>query len=513
MSRTKNSVRNMSVSALGQIVQVIVQFVCRTFFVEMLGSEYLGVNGLFSNILSMLSLSELGFGAALTYSMYEPLHKKDMDTIQRLLNLYRKIYKYIILIMITLGMLLLPVLPVFIKDYAQYESLQDLHLIYLMFLTNTAASYVFVHKRSLIDASQNSYVYVTIQKMMIVLQNVLQIVLLWYTHDFFAYLAVQIAITLLSNIIISRQADRMFPVVVKAGKDKLPSVDLKKSIYKNTLAMSMHKLGAVLVDGTDNLILSKMVSLESVAVYSNYCLLIGNLNAFVGVIFRAVTASVGDLGATKNKDKQSGVFYNFYFISFWFFGFTAVGMTIALNHFVYLWVGEKYVFSIPIVLVLVLNYYLRGMRIVINIFRDALGVFWYDRYKPIFEALINLIASVVLVKYFGIIGVFIGTAVSTLMVNFWVEPYVLFKYVLKGDLSAFIKKWIVYFVETMFAVGICYLACNEIPYTWSGLLLKCMVVTVIYNMAFILVFYRSDEFRAVFEQIRHVVATRKVKGG
>lgn len=503
MSRTKNSAKNIVVSVFGQFIQIIFQFVCRTVFINTLTIEYLGINGLFSNVLSMLSLAELGFGTALIYSMYKPVFDDNKEQLTRLVNLYRKIYLVIAGIILLLGLGLLPFLKYLINDYNKYENLADLSVIFLLYLVNTIFSYLYIYKKSIIDAYQKNYMYITIQKGLLVTQNILQIIFLLFTHDFVVYLIIQIIFTAVTNIIISAKADLMFPFL-RLNKKILPTTCEKKVIYKNTAAMAMHKIGAVVVNSTDNLILSSLVSLGSVAIYANYLLIIANLNGFIEIVFKAVTASIGNLGASNDRKRLTDIFDTLTFIEFWVYSFSSICLYILLNHFITIWIGKNFLFTNEVVFTLVLNFYLKGMRVVINVFRDSLGLFWYDRYKPILEALVNLVVSIILTKWIGIAGVFAGTAVSTLMVCFWIEPYILYKYALIGRLRRYFVVYFKYVLTTLTAGGIINIICNHIKTDFFGLIIKMILVCVVYNLIILLLFRKSKEYIETVRILRNV---------
>lgn len=508
MFRSQNSAKNIVVSVIGQMAQIVLQFICRAVFIQTLSQEYLGISGLFTNVISVLSLAELGFGTALIYSMYDPIHKDDKDKITRLINLYRRIYIIIAGVIFVLGISLLPFLRYLIKDYSDYENLSNLPLIYLLYLVNTLFSYVYIYKKSIIDAYQKNYVYVAIQKGLLVAQNLLQMLFLVLTHNFIVYLSIQIVVTLLTNLIISRQADKMFPFI-NNDRTCQPSRTEKKVIYKNTSAMAMHKFGAVVVNSTDNLILSSLISIISVAIYSNYSLIITNLNGFIELVFKAVTASVGDLGASKDSKRLNEVFNTLTFVQFWIYSFSSICLYALLNHFIKLWIGGDYIFGNATVFVLVLNFYLKGSRVVINVFRDSLGLFWYDRYKPVFEALVNLLVSIVLAKTVGIIGVFIGTAVSTLSVCFLVEPYILYKHALGRGLKKYFFTYIKYFFVMISMGALLNYMCIFLNSNITGLVLKLLLITVIYNLFIAFLFRRTNEFNESVNIVKKVLRSRR----
>lgn len=502
MSRTKNSLLNISTNVLGQIVQMILQFISRTIFVWLLGEEYLGVNGLFGNILNLLSLTELGFGTAIIYSLYKPIAENDREHILRLMNMYRRIYSIVAFSILGLGLLLVPFLDNFI---AGETTIPNLKLLYILYLLNTVASYFLVYKRSLIEANQKQYICTVYQKAFAIIQNFVQIIVLLVFRNYILYLLVMIACNILTNIAISIKADRMYPWL-KCNNKAMPDKMEQKAIYKNTLAMSMHKLGTVCVNSTDNLLMSALVNLGSVGIYSNYTLITGNISLFAGLIYSSLTASIGNLGASDSKQKLYDTYKTLNFFCFIVTSFCTVCLFSLLNPFITVWIGSRYTFNMSVVAIIVLNYYLAGMRQMTLKFRDALGIFWYDRYKAIAEATINLVCSFVLTKLFGIIGIFIGTTLCNVCVNLWVEPYVLYKHGFQKSTKEYYVSYGMYTAFTLGVSAILYIM-NQMIEDGGVVLLfvKICLTVVVYVVAFVVIFIRNPQLKSLLLILRGVV--------
>lgn len=505
MSRTKNSLMNISVNIVGQIVQMILQFVSRTVFVWFLSEEYLGVNGLFGNILNLLSLTELGFGTAIIYSLYKPISENDEKHITQLMNMYKRIYTIVAFVILGIGLLLVPFLNYFI---AGESSIPNLKLLYVLYLLNTVFSYFLIYKRSLIEANQKQYICTFYQKTMSIIQNIVQIFILFLTRNYILYLIVMIVCNIMTNVCISWKADRMYPWLKNDDKS-MPDKAERTTIYKNTLAMSMHKLGTVCVNSTDNLLMSALVSLGSVGIYSNYTLITGNVSLFAGLIYNSLTASIGNLGASVGKQKLYDTYKILNFFCFMVTSFCTLCLFSLLNPFITVWIGTKYTFNIGIVSIIVLNYYLSGMRQMTLKFRDALGIFWYDRYKAVAEAAINLVCSFALTKIYGIIGIFVGTTLCNVCVNLWVEPYILYKYGFQKSSKEYYMDYALYTLFTVSVAAILYLMNQMLVGT--GMILFCIktcLTVLIYIVMFIALFFRNIQFRKLLDILNGMIKRR-----
>ncbi len=493
--RTKNSFFNFMANTGSYIINLILSFVTRTIFIHVLSAEYLGINGLFGNILSVLSLAELGIGTAMIFHMYKPIAEENEDEIRKLMNLYRILYAIVAGVVTVLGLVLVPFLDVLIKDKPDIDGLTTIYLLYLL---NTVCSYLWGYKRAIIDGHQKSYVGTIYNTVFTTIQFVLQIIVLLVFKEFIIYLVIQIACSILTNIFVAHKADKMYPYLKKDRKS-LPEKKQIKSIFKNMGAMSIHKLGDVVLNNTDSLVMSSFVGIVSVGIYSNYLMISASINTALMGVLGSTTASIGNLNASEDKESVFRVFKVLEFLCFWIYSYVCVGMMIVFNPFMEAWAGEEYVFTLGIVFLFVLNFYISGMRKVVLIFRDAMGLYWYDRYKPIFEVIINLVVSIVLANYIGIAGVFIGTFVSVMSTCFWIEPLVVYKHGFERKVSHYFGLFFKY-TAIMFAVGgLSYWVCSFVDMGgFLEVILKSIIVTVLYNGILLLLFFRTMEFKELW---------------
>lgn len=437
--------KNIKYSVLNYIVINVLKFLVRMVFVKTLSIEYLGVNSLFGNILVMLSLAELGVGPAIIYSLYKPLAVMDKERIKSIMRLFKRVYINIGFTILALGLCLYPNLDCFIKGNTNIE---DLKYFYLVFLSNTVVSYFWSYKRSLLIADQKQYIVNIYQSMAQAIVAVLQIVFLLIVPNYWYYIFLMFIGTIFENFIIAKKTDEEF--VFLSEHAELIDEGLKKEIQKNTMAMIVHKIGGMVVFGSSNLILSKFVGLAAVGLYSNYQLVITALNAFAGKFFEAITASIGNLIVIESNEKKVKAFKITQFTTALQASVCFCGLYVLFNQFVELWVGKKYLFNDDVVSALVVSFYITYMRKAVLMFRDACGLFWNDRYKPIAESIINLAASIYLTIHYGIVGVIWGSIISTVLTCFWVEPYILLRNAIDMQLKDYFFD---YFKFTFVTIG------------------------------------------------------------
>lgn len=492
--RSENAMKNIIVNISSQLVSIILSFLCRTIFIQMLGETYLGISGVFSNVLSMLSLAELGIGSAIVFSMYRPLAQNDHKKIAALMALYKKAYHTIGWIVAAVGLAITPFYPYFIKDASD---LPNLTFIFLLYVFNSSLTYFFSYKQSIIVADQKSYICTLYQYGFCITQNLLQIWILIQTKNFILYLAVQILFSFFTNLFLARKANKMYPYLKKYEKEKLSKPD-RAAIVKNIKALFMHRLGGVIVTQTDSILLSAFFGVVIAGIYSNYYLITNTLRGLTSQLFSGMTASVGNLGVVENRERSYDIYLAINFAGFWIFSFCSICLFCLFNPFILLWTRQNLLFSEPIVFFISVNFFITGMRQATLLFKDALGLFWYDRYKSVFEAAVNLVSSIVLALLIGKIGIFIGTFLSTITVCFWVEPLVLYRHGFQRSVRSYFNRYAFYTILT-FAVGfLTWYCCNLIGGTsFYQFALKCVVCLIVPNLLYFLVFSKSKEFQYI----------------
>lgn len=445
-SRTQNVMRNVSFSLLCRVIDFVFNFAVRIIFVRLLGEEILGINGLFTNILTWLSLADLGFGTAMSFSFYKPLAEKDEQKLSALTHFYRKVYGIIMLSVLVVGLLLVPFLDVFIKLDAPIPHLTTYYVILLL---NTTVSYLFVYKSSILRADQNEYIISTCSTVFNILKAVTQIIVLLFYRDYRLFLIIQVLFTILNNIFTSHVANKKYPFLNK-------KVDLskkeRKDIYQNVGAVLLYKISGTLLNGTDNILISMIVGTVFVGYYSNYLFAINSITGFITVIFSSIYGSLGNLLNDKNSKKNEEVFNHLVYFGYFIGCITAACFIGVFNDYIRIFFGEQYLLDNATMLVIVFNYYLSCICQPIWTFRETAGMFKKVKYTMAFAAIINLVLSILLGYLWGIFGIILASAISRIVTYFWYEPVLLYKDIFKTDVYKYFIKIGKYFLLSLIAL-------------------------------------------------------------
>jgi len=510
MSRLENTAKNFIWSTISTLLGALIGFVSRTVFIHVLGTDYLGVNGLFTNLLTMLSFTELGIGAAINFSLYKPLALNDIEQIKSLMNFYKKAYGIIAGIITVLGLILLPFIKLFITGG---EGIQNIYLIYLIFLFNTSYSYLFTYKRTLLFADQKSYLITNIQMVINILTLLIQLAILLVFKNYIAYLASMVVMGVLQNFYVNGYINKRYPYLLEKKVQNL-SKENRASILKNVKALLLHKMGDLCINQTDNIIISSFINITVVGLVSNYYLIINTVNSFLVNLFNAANASWGHLIATETEEKRLDIFNGYNFLAFCFFGWASICFYNLLNPFITLWIGEDKLIGQGIVNLVIINFYVTGMRIPLANIKAAAGVYFQDRFVSLIQAAINLVISIVSVRYLGLAGVFMGSVVSSLLVPCWYRPIVVYRYVLAASPKTYFIKYICYALVTGVNTGITsalstWLFKNGI--TWVSVCGTGIICTAIPFIVICLCFRHTKEYRYVKGLVKTLAYDRVLK--
>lgn len=502
--RTRYTLINMVVNIGGQLINQVLLFISRMVFIHYLSAAYLGVNGLFTDVLGILNLAELGIGTAMIFSLYEPAAKDDEHKLAQLMNLYKILYRVVAAAVLVVGLALMPFLGFFIKDSSGIENLK---LIYLMYVANSVCSYLLSYKNSIYLAYQKAYVKNICAVICDAIKTVLQIIVIVLTRNFILYLLAQFVMQFIPNVIVSVMVDREFPYLKECKE--LPEKAEFQHIMRNVGAMSLHKLATVIVRNTDSLLMSSFVGLLSVGIYSNYKIVLSGINNLMDKFSNAFTGSLGNLSAIEDETRVYGIYRELEQLYFFIYSYWTAGMIALMNPFIILCFGREYSFSLLTVIIIVAEFYITGQRKVNLMFREAKGLFWYDRYKAVAEAIINLVVSLILVQRFGVAGILGGTIISSVTTCVWVEPYVLMRYGIRENWQERLRDYFVRYVERIVLVAaMTAAACAWVYFCPADnillFLLDGIVYTLFYGAVMFVLFRKNREFLLLKERVLNI---------
>lgn len=505
-SRTRNSAYNVVFSIGGYAFTMILQLVGRKVFLMMLTNEYLGLGGLFSSILSMLALSELGIGSAMIYALYKPVADNNIEKIKSLMALYKKLYTIIGILILVAGVFMTPFLQVFIKDMPEIKYIR---IYFMLYVFNSAFTYFCTYKRSLIICNQKEYISTTTTTIASLVTRVLQIIVLILTRSYMLYLGVQIIVTVCENLWISHIANKLYPYITEKNIAPLVKED-KIAIKKNVAAMFAHKMGDVIVNTTDSIIISRILGLTSVGLFSNYNLILSNILSISNKIIYSLNASVGNLTASTDKKHSEDILNTILLVSYFFQCFVTTALVVLMQDFVYMWLGADNLLPTITVIIFVANLYIATMRAPIIVFRNATGTFWNDRYKPIIESVANLVISIPLTYVMGIGGVKLGTLISTLTVAFVWEAHVLYKYYFNKSVLGYLFKQLKYMSVTIASVLITYAICSFVHTNLIvTFVVKVIICCIVPNGINIILFHKTSEFGIFQAKVQSLLKRRR----
>lgn len=509
-SRTENAINAFVLTALSNIINIAMGLVYRSAFLHLLSAEYLGVNGLFTNILSVMSIAELGITNSIMYRMYKPIKDNDIQQIGQIIAFLKKAYRLIMISILGFGIILLPFLRLLISDASEIPADINLYVVYGIFMFQTLSSYFFSYNQIILSADQKQYYLSLCTLSTNMFRYVSQLCVLWFTRNYVLTLMIGICITVFSNFIVSCYASQTYKEVMHY-KGRISS-KLKYNVLNDVKATAFHRIGGKIVTSTDSILISKYVSLAAVGLYSNYSFIIVNLESVIAQALGAFASSIGNASVTLSKGENYKIFKKLQFASLCVGLITTVCLYVLTEPFIRFWVGAEMILSKGVLIFLCVDYYFTITRQICLSFTNATGLFIKDKLRPIFQSVINLTVSIVLVNQIGLVGVFIGTVISYLVTVFWREPMILFKYYFDCSSKEY---WISFILFAVMTIVDCCLVSNIVRNTVTGVLGWAVtgILAVVISVITIAIFtFHSEEFRfysSFFIQIIRRQCTKK----
>ena len=518
-SRTMNTALNLMSGIGGQLLNLLLQFIVRTVFVQTLGKAYLGIGGVFSNILSMLSLAELGVGSAILFKLYDPIARNDQHRIAVLMRFYRTAYQFIGAFVAVIGLVLIPFLQYLVKDYGRLEAVGiNAVLIYILFLSRAVSSYFFfAYKSAIINANQQEYLVNVIKYIGSIVSSILQIILLLTVADFTLYVLVTTFTVIGENLVTAYLAGRMYPYINERTDEKLSREEIK-GLFKDCLALVFYRLNGVVLKATDNLVLSGFIGIDIVALYSNYYIIYTAISNISNRLFGSVTHSLGNLHTEHNVAHEYSIYKVMCLIAAIFGGTACVGIACVIDEFVGVWIGQEWVIAAPFAVLMGLEAYTLPIKSMQARLRSSMGLFQQGKSRPIIGMAINLVLSIALVQVWGVHGVILATIIADWATLIWYDPIVIHKHGYHNykPVSGYFLRLLKYTLTTVAVGALNLLICRNVltGHGWLSVVFHAVICALTTPAAILAVSWRTEEAAYVRKRIRSVMAgmIRKIKG-
>lgn len=496
IEKTRNAKRNIAVGLINKLVVLLLPFLVRTAFIYSLGAEYLGLNSLFTAILNVLNMTELGFSSAVIFSMYEPIANDDTDTVCALLNFYRKVYRIIGLVILFVGVVLIPFLPHLINGECPDEL--NIYVLYIIYLVNTVVSYLlFAYKKSILEALQRKDILFWVDTLTVGLTNLVQFVLLLIWHDvhvYYLYVIILLFFTVINNLISAIVVEKKYPQYKCYGKlSEKNSTTIKKQVS----GLMVNKICQMTRNSFDSIFVSAFLGLTMTTIYNNYYYVLNAVVGFTTIFTNAITAGVGNSLVIDTKEKNYKDFCTFDFMYMWISGWAAITMFCLYQNFMVLWVGEDLTLSVVISLLFSLYFYVLKIGDIRSTYSSAAGLWWENRHRAIIEVIVNIVLNYAFVRLWGVYGIIIATIIPILTINNTVGMRILNTHYFKkerGTVEFFLKN-LIYFVTTLIAGIITWVVCRFTPDNIVGLLVKGVICVIIPNAIYLLFYRKYGDFK------------------
>ena len=512
IERTRNAARNIAWGLIEKIVSIVLPFITRTVMIKVLGAEYLGLNSLFTSILSVLSISELGIGTAIVFSMYRPIAEDDNDTLCALLNTYKKVYHVIGSIILIAGLVITPYLPRLI--HGDHPADVNLYVLYFVYLFNTVISYfLYAYKAALFSAYQRRDLISKRAATVNFVGNLLMILMLLTVRNYYAYVVVIPLTTILTNLANAYLANKMFPTVQCKGSI---TKEMQHGIKKRIVGLVSFKIYNVVFTSVDSIVISSFLGLTPLAIYNNYYYVQHAVVGFLTIFTSSITAGIGNKMVTNSPEENYSDFKNLVFANGWLCSWCAVCMFCLYQHFMKLWVGDALTFPFSTMTLMVFYFLLPRITALTYTYREAAGLWWEDRVRPLIATVVNLIVNLILVQVIGMNGVIISTLICSAFINIPWGAVVLFRHYFRRNVKEYLLSIFCYIMISSIAGVLTYFCCLIINGTGIiSLIVKCLICLAVPNAVFYVIYRHKPEFGYIKKLIGRITGntTKRIKKG
>lgn len=421
----QRGILNVVVSIVTKVITMILAIVVKRLLIRICGNEINGLNALLVSVIGFLSVAELGIGSAITFCMYKPVAENKRDQVAGLLSLFKKAYFIVGIIIMLAGLMITPFIHILARDYANLNV--ALRESFVLMLISVVITYAYSAKISLLNAYKNNYIATAITSGGMIIQQLLQIVVLYYTHSFIAYVCCRIAASLIQWIATDIVVKKPYSDVLH--NSQTVDAETKATLTRSIKAMFLHKVGYLLVNTADSIVISYYVGVAALGRYSNYTMILASMTGIINLLFTSLTSVIGHFYVTESREKTIQYCNAFHFLNFVVAYIFYLGYySIIDNLVVVLFTQAGEIVNSSVAFILSLNGFVQFMRTSVLVLRDATGTFYHDRWKPFAEGIVNLILSILFVKVIGVAGVILGTLITNVLICHVIEPYVLFRF-------------------------------------------------------------------------------------
>ena len=499
LDRTKNAKRNFIFGVLYRLLMIILPFILRTIVINYLGDLYAGATSLFSSILSVLNLAELGIGTSIVYCMYKPIAEGDDDKICALLKLYKKAYTTIGIIILIIGLILTPFVPNLVKG--SFPSDLNIYVVFIIQLLSTCVTYfMFAYKSALIEAFQRNDISSIAHSILAFLEYIIQIVLMIIFHNYYLYLIISPCFNIIYNIVIALVVNKKYPQYVPRGDLSKEETSL---IISKVRSLFIYKIGNVVSNSVDNIFLSAYIGLTTVFMYNNYYYVISSLFTILSVYYSSMLAGLGNKMVLETKEENYDLFNKLFFLQGWIIGWMATCLLCLFQDFITLWVGEVYTFDLYIVILLCVYFYTWKINDIAHTFKDAAGLWEYDRFRPFIASLLNLTINLLLINKIGVAAVIISTISCEVTFSLFWGVRILFEKYFNISFVEYLKKYLLYIVYASIMMTCTYFICSvvHLDNLLVQLIFKGIICIIVPNIIFIFINQHSDNLKWAFNEV------------
>lgn len=513
-SRSQKAFISLLTGCIGEGVLVIANLLTRKVLCDVLGTEYLGISSLFTSVLSVLSLAELGVGTSIIFHLYKPVADNNKVRIYQLLMFFKRTYHFIGIIISAVGLVIMPILSYLIDDIPAHVNIYVLFLIYLL---QTVSSYFFFgYKSALLQANQKQYAINLVSILVSIITSIMQIVVLIAFKNIYLFIGVRAITTILQNLLVAFWCNKCYPDIVHQSSEPLRKEE-QKAIFKDCYALLIYRINGVVLYSVDGMIITKVLGLVINGIYSNYNWISTTIKNVTKLLFKSVENGVGnkhavsnssDLNNEKITDEEYSVFRCLNLLSVLINGIALTGIINVANLFIKTYFGEKMTISIFAVILLAIDVYISGLVSLISTYRKSYGLFQQAKYRPIASTLLNFFISVLLVKPLGLIGILIGTVVSVFSTTVLFDSYIVFKHAFKRKVYSFHLKNLLYFLITILACLLTFAVSNYlndfIYNNWIQIVISTVISVIIPSIVYLIVFGKTKEFRMLYTYFKSI---------